>query len=29
MKYITNKVIDGKEYRVLQGESGTMYFEEI
>lgn len=29
MTYITNKIVDGKEYRVLQGATGTIYFEEV
>lgn len=28
MIYITNTIIDEKEYRVYQGATGTMYFEE-
>ena len=29
MIYITNKIVDGKEYEIYQGVSGTMYFKEI
>lgn len=29
MTYITTKKINGKLYRVFQGKTGTMYFEEI
>ena len=29
MIYITNTFIDGKEYKVYQGVTGTMYFEEV
>lgn len=29
MTYITNTIINGKEYKVYQGATGTMYFEEV